>query len=247
MIWLLASSRLRLQKVHRIYCQAYSTTRDESLSSSIRALMRSSAQPVAVITSLLPPIQANPIMPAYVHGATLSSFSTISLDPPLLAFSLQTPSRMGDSLQFKRGDKNGAHFVINILSEAQKEEATGFSKPGLAPFSLGSDWTTTFDINDHDNDIDHPLSQSPFHASDFAMDTEGVSVPVLTNSLGSLACSIVYVLPLKSFDVDQTKAGHDDKSGSELFIAQIHGVESLRSKSTSPLVYWNQQFTSVKQ
>jgi flavin reductase (DIM6/NTAB) family NADH-FMN oxidoreductase RutF len=233
-------------------CSTYSTSADTSLSQSIRALMRASAQPVAVITSLLPPEQLSPSTPStssYVHGATLSSFSTISLDPPLLAFSLQTPSRMADALQVKYKE---AHFVVNILSDKQSDEAAKFSKPGLKPFSLGSDWATQFKIDNHDNGSDHPLSSSPFHASSFANDAQEVPVPVLSNSLGSMACSIVSVLALKDFETRaerDSKSGEEASTGSMLFLAKVHGVEgaTLQGKEEKlPLVYWNQLFTSVK-
>jgi flavin reductase (DIM6/NTAB) family NADH-FMN oxidoreductase RutF len=248
--------RMRILRSYS-YLRTYSTAKDTSLSSSIRALMRSSAQPVAVITSLLPrdPVDATS-SDSYAHGATLSSFSTISLNPPLLAFSLQTPSRMADALQagYENRDK-GAHFVINILSEEQVTDADGFSKPGLVPFSLGSDWTAKSDPDNHDNDIEHPLSASPFHASTFAKDASGESLPVLSNSLGSLACSIVSVLTLKDFETDaeNTSNSQDNNdsqsSGSELFLARIHGVENAAKQSKVerlPLVYWNQTFTTVK-
>lgn len=233
-------------------CRTYPTSASTSLSSSIRALMRASAQPVAVITSLLPPDQLHASPPAspYVHGATLSSFSTISLEPSLLAFSLQTPSRMADALQVKH---KGAHFVINILSDKQQREAAKFAKPGLKPFSLGLHWKKNSKIDKHDTESDHPLSNSPFHASSFAKDALEVPVPVLSDSIGSMACSIVSVLALKDFDAsdEQDNKSRDETStGSVLFLARVHGVEGVNAEEGErgklPLVYWNQQFTSVK-
>ena len=64
-----------------------------TIANSLRNVMRTSAQPVAVITTNLSKINDDESKEQYVHGATLSSFTTVSLDPPLVAFSLRIPSR----------------------------------------------------------------------------------------------------------------------------------------------------------
>src|SRR6266436_4399703 len=78
------------------------------LSQKIRALLRETAQPVAVVTSFMPgiattrphstpsPGSAQPFesIPSTFHGATLSSFTSISMAPHhLVSFSLRGPSR----------------------------------------------------------------------------------------------------------------------------------------------------------
>lgn len=231
--------------------RTYSTEGKQSqLSSSIRALMRSSAQPVAVITTLLPPPHDAPAS-VHAHGATLSSFTTVSLDPPLVAFSLQTPSRLADALlppatSSPAHTASGAHFVVNVLSAGQTVEAAGFSKPGLTPFPLDSAWPSqSLPTGDQDAE-EHPLSLAQFHASQHARDKRGVSVPVLSNSLGSLACSIVSRVALQHLDgVDAARTG-----GSDLFLARVHGVEgaleAAEKEEKLPMVYWDQQFKTVK-
>ena len=86
---------------------------------ALRKLLRETAQPVAVVTSYYPfdgvgvdfeegldglgNIANTTTATASTkkfHGATLSSFSSIALDPyPLIAFSLRIPSRMATSLK----------------------------------------------------------------------------------------------------------------------------------------------------
>ncbi|TFY64656.1 hypothetical protein EVJ58_g2475 [Rhodofomes roseus] len=89
------------------------------------------------------------------HGATLSSFTSIALDPhPLVAFSLRIPSRMATSLSSAHASPPSpnshptptpptnaapayasphlpAQLVINILSAAQPAVAARFARPDL--------------------------------------------------------------------------------------------------------------------
>lgn len=164
-----------------------SHTQDEAgITDRLRALMRSSAQPVVILTSFLAseklqtassPDKSEPLSalsasdslqgPAasasssglFVHGATLSSFVTLSLSPiARVAFSLQLPSRMADaiidnsienarepqldalhgSVPVAPDGRKGAHFVINLLSASQSGIADKFARPGLTPY----DWTS---------------------------------------------------------------------------------------------------------
>jgi len=219
--------------------------------------MRNSAQPVAVITTLLPQHQKVSIRPksSHVHGATLSSFTTVSLDPPLVAFSLRTPSRLADALDSTGNLARGPHFIVNVLSTKQEIEAAGFSKPGLEPFSLESDWTSQEASSGPNNDTKHPLSTAPFHPSTIAKDDSGVFVPVLSNSLGSLACSVVSKVSLKDLeegakDIDIEAGSDSNQGGSELFLARVHGVEYTgkledEGEKRLPMVYWDQKFTSI--
>ncbi|UZJ51308.1 hypothetical protein CBS101457_000628 [Exobasidium rhododendri] len=222
--------------------------------------MRSSAQPVAVITTLLPQQRqqqqlANGEDPtaAYVHGATLSSFTTVSLDPSLVAFSIRTPSRLADALRRTIDESTRRpHFIVNILSSLQGNEASEFAKPGLSPLKLKKNWSE-FDRLHHLGNAKHPLSKAHFFPSKIAKDDDGIPVPVLSDSLGSLACSIVSRLPLKELqlaaDLGEREA-EADVAGSELFIAEVHGVEYGREpvddeQGKLPMVYWDQQFTTV--
>ncbi|KAJ7846288.1 flavin reductase like domain-containing protein [Mycena leptocephala] len=57
------------------------------------------------------------------HGATLSSFTSISMDPPLVSFALRIPSRMAASLNSSPSDSPSDMASI----------ATKFSRPDLHP------------------------------------------------------------------------------------------------------------------
>ncbi|KAK8843359.1 hypothetical protein IAR55_007016 [Kwoniella newhampshirensis] len=65
----------------------------------LREVMRNVAQPVAIAVTSVP--SSSPLHPlARYHGATLTSFTSLTLHPhPLVAFSLRLPSRMADCLR----------------------------------------------------------------------------------------------------------------------------------------------------
>lgn len=134
----------RLQATHR-------------LGEQLRLVMRASAQPVTIITAFLPPPPPSSQSPTIsspsaflapkrtypthapppttptdrtlVHGATLSSFSSVSLDPPRVAFSLRVPSRLADALLHdalvasQSSAPSVPNFVINLLSSSQADVA----------------------------------------------------------------------------------------------------------------------------
>src|SRR5258705_1204485 len=79
-----------------------------SVHACLRQVLRHSAQPVTVLTAPYPPNhrKSNAQNVLLFHGATLSSFSSISLHPlPIVAFSLRLPSRSADSIR-KRDPSN---------------------------------------------------------------------------------------------------------------------------------------------
>ncbi|WVQ81418.1 hypothetical protein IAT38_003542 [Cryptococcus sp. DSM 104549] len=88
-------------------CVSRVPTQSRSLTSStaadpamlLREVMRNVAQPVAVAVASVPPSSPLHGVAAY-HGATLTSFTSLTLHPtPLVAFSLRLPSRMADCLR----------------------------------------------------------------------------------------------------------------------------------------------------
>ncbi|WRT68994.1 uncharacterized protein IL334_005976 [Kwoniella shivajii] len=65
----------------------------------LREVMRNVAQPVAIAVTSIPPTSSLYGKAPY-HGATLTSFTSLTLHPhPLVAFSLRLPSRMADCLR----------------------------------------------------------------------------------------------------------------------------------------------------
>ncbi|KAI8985778.1 flavin reductase like domain-containing protein [Trametes punicea] len=208
----------------RLISTSASTVRDD-----LRALLRETAQPVAVVTALMDPaISQRNQKPNQFHGATLSSFSSISMDPhPLISFSLRIPSRMATSLTSAHSAaSSAAHMVINILSEHQTEVAIRFSRPDLHP--------------------------EPFKSLPLSFTEEGL--PVLDGSVGALSCRLVAASwPLHDLEF-LTSGGREGKSewegkgvASELFIAQVIRIERTLSDGPTarPLLYHRRGYVTT--
>jgi len=59
-----------------------------------------------------------------LHGLTVSSFNSVSLEPPLVLWSLANTAR---SMPVFTG---ASHYIIHVLAEHQQELALRFSRPG---------------------------------------------------------------------------------------------------------------------
>lgn len=208
------------------------TRRLSTLNHALREVLRDSAQSVAIVTSYMPP-ENGVGPPSEFHGATLSSFSSIALDPhPLVAFSLRMPSRMATSLQNADYSKP-SHMVINILSACQASTAIRFANARLHPY--------------------------PFNETRYSLTKDGL--PILHDSLGAISCKLVsFSKPLH--DLDALEAGEGEKKGgkvwagpgvaSELFIARVVRVEEVPTDGvnnplrTLPLIYHRQGYGTVR-
>jgi flavin reductase (DIM6/NTAB) family NADH-FMN oxidoreductase RutF len=60
---------------------------------------------------------------ARIHGLTVSAFSSVSLDPPIVLVCIGLSSRVHPYLEAKPA------FVVNVLSAGQSEISNGFAKP----------------------------------------------------------------------------------------------------------------------
>ncbi|KZT25143.1 hypothetical protein NEOLEDRAFT_1043322, partial [Neolentinus lepideus HHB14362 ss-1] len=190
----------------------------------LRALLRDTAQPVAVVTSRLKDTQNQ------FHGATLSSFSSIAMDPhPLVAFSLRLPSRMATSLK-SVNSVDPAHMVINVLSATQMSTAVAFSRADLY--------------------------SEPFNDAPHALTEEGL--PVLEGALGALSCKMISSWPLHDLEVlvgTKLEAGSEwsgEGIASELFVARVVRVERILdpesdgdSLRTLPLLYHRRTYATT--
>ncbi|KAJ3878464.1 flavin reductase like domain-containing protein [Lentinula edodes] len=220
---------------HIVQRAHFSTTTNNEVKKRLRSLLRESAQPVAVVTSLL---HYNDTSPNDYHGATLSSFSSIALDPyPLVAFSLRIPSRMATSLRSAHPDPP-SDMVVNILSATQAPTAVLFSRPDLHP--------------------------NPFQEVEFTLNREGI--PVLEGCLGALSCKLATNPILlddpgfsgRDFENDSRSGSGDAESEneisppsitSELFIARVTNIERLaldvadtNDPQTMPLLYHRRNY-----
>lgn len=84
------------------------------------------------------------IFAAEFFGMTINSFSSVSLNPPLISFCIDNAS--ANLALFKKNK----YFSLNILSETQQELAGGFATPknskkwGIEPYSLGQNGNPIF-------------------------------------------------------------------------------------------------------
>lgn len=211
-------------------CRTFSTANSsKAVRDDLRCLLRETAQPVAVVTALMPERHnrdhASSSPHARFHGATLSSFSSIAMDPhPLVAFSLRIPSRMATSL--KEAHLHWpSHMVVNILSSTQADLAVKFSRPDL--------------------------HASPFENVSYTLSEEGL--PVLGGSIGALSCQLVTPSwPLHSLD-SLRRGEHPgelvwegDGVASELFVARVTRIEPNSSDvPRTPLLYHRRAYATT--
>ena len=155
------TTRTPTRKVPHVIRHARSTHQDEGpkLKHDLRILLRNVAQPVAVVTTFMRGAAATS---STFHGATLSSFTSIAMDPyPLITFALRIPSRLAVSLASH--DPSSPHMVVNLLSAQQASIAIKFSRADLHP--------------------------QPFDSVAYKLTEEGI--PMLDGSLGALSCKMV--------------------------------------------------------
>ena len=228
--------RIPRTRYHVPHCTTSRSNSTKSIALQItrerfRMLLRETAQPVAVITSFMPDLNLplSPSLPKY-HGATLSSFTSIAMDPhPLISFSLRIPSRMGTTLR-SASRNSKSHLVINILSASQESTAVQFSRPDLYP--------------------------EPFESTPHILNEEGL--PVLEGSLGALSCKLVggswplhELGALDEAGMEDALSKGPDAFVSELFLARVVRVESLPQSGelddtrTLPLLYHRQKYTTT--
>ncbi|KIK93691.1 hypothetical protein PAXRUDRAFT_828703 [Paxillus rubicundulus Ve08.2h10] len=244
-----APRRNTWKDVSRLYTSSDSSV--EETRQHLRELLRETAQSVAVVTSLLPTAESNNPQhphsptprPAY-HGATLSSFTSIALDPlPLVAFSLRVPSRMASALR-TRADKykalTAAHLVINVLSAIQPHLAERFARPDLY--------------------------SRPFEDSEVHWTPSEDGLPIISGALGALSCSLVGPplpltdlrwmgkKPMSDGNVEAQELAGGGGLASELFIARVLRIERVPPPEsdgnddglrTLPLLYHRRQYATV--
>ena len=95
-------------------------------STELRRCLGSFVTGVTVITALDAQGQA--------EGITANSFSSLSLDPPLIVWSLRLSSRSFNTY------KNALHFAVNILAQDQMHISNRFAASGVDRFE-GVDFT----------------------------------------------------------------------------------------------------------
>lgn len=89
-----------------------------------RDLMAGVCAPVTVVTTSVDGVP---------HGATVSSFASLSLDPPLISVAFDRGSTLLRPIQQAR------RFGVNLLGHAQDELATTFARRGVDRFG-SAEW-----------------------------------------------------------------------------------------------------------
>lgn len=216
-------SRSRLARIMRL-----PTT---TTSAAVRSLLRETAQSVAVITArkLLEshaegiPSGTGAVSSSNFHGATLSSFTSVALEPyPIVAFALRKPSRMASCLK-DSPRHGGSHMAINLLSIGQAETAIKFSRPDLHP--------------------------EPFSDLSYGFTKEGL--PILRGILGALSCRLLSCISLDDIpnrDTVEEEENCEGLTSSELFIAKVLDVQYPDDYDGSPklpLLYYRRQYTTT--
>ena len=171
----------------------------------------------------MPPNSSSTSHPFY--GATLSSFTSIAMDPyPLIAFALRMPCRMVSSLDAAQPDE-ASHMVMNLLSAEQASISVKFSRPDLYP--------------------------EPFSSILYSLSKEGL--PIINHSLGAISCKLVLkAIPLHGLELlkgestkEMMKLPLEDCPSSKLFIsAHVTRIESSLSDNgdSLPLLYHRRQY-----
>ncbi|KAL5633163.1 hypothetical protein ACGC1H_003603 [Rhizoctonia solani] len=200
-----------------------STLAHSDVALHLRNLMRSSVQPVTVMTTRLSNAERTH------HGAVLSSFTSVGLYPfPLVAFAIRKPSRLADALHAnKLAQTNSVHGIINILADHQSEISKMFSRPDLFAHPFSS-------IKYCDQE-DMPILEDTIGALSCSIVT---SLPMTGEVLSNFG------LPL----AQSSETAESSSQTSELFLARVVQVLSPQGASNplrKPLVYYQGGYTSI--
>jgi flavin reductase (DIM6/NTAB) family NADH-FMN oxidoreductase RutF len=104
-----------------------SLTKDDKISAAeFRALAALFPSGVTIITRRLPDGRA--------HGMTVSSFTSVSLDPPLILVCIDTGARFTEQIS------RGLPFIVNVLAEDQEDLARRFADKREDDRFAGVNW-----------------------------------------------------------------------------------------------------------
>ncbi|MFI7307001.1 flavin reductase family protein [Micromonospora aurantiaca] len=102
---------------------------------SFRGLLRRQASTVTVVTT--PGLRGNRMRPDLPPaGFTATSFTSVSLDPPLVSVCLGRASSSWPTVE------QAEHVAVHLLASGQQEIAQIFATSGIDRFSAHPGWTT---------------------------------------------------------------------------------------------------------
>ena len=85
---------------------------------ALRRMLQAVASPVVVVT-----VTAG----GETRGATIGSFASVSLDPPLVSFNVTHGTQLHAALEAAEG------FTVHLLADDQGDVATHYARPDLTP------------------------------------------------------------------------------------------------------------------
>ena len=135
------------------------------------------------------------------HGATLSSFTSISLSPPLVSFSLRLPSRLATALQtsFETSSPTSTTTGSLTLDSSRDDPESHPQNPTTPP---GGQRFTVSLLSKPNESLAHTFSQARAEHENMIRDVDmwepdGPSgLPFVKHGLGALGCRVVGWVPL---------------------------------------------------
>lgn len=196
------------------------------------------------------------------HGATLSSFTSLTLHPhPLVAFSLRLPSRMADYLRPDRSPPITSPFPRDFTESPSSTRSPTPVSSSARPSTPGPAVSLTISLLSLAQQflaesLSRPgLDQSPIFASPHF---DGSDPPTVIDCIGSLRCEVVSSVLLRDIcpppaspqlregQGAEDKEGKGELHGSEMFICRVASViPRIREGKDRPLLYWRQRYVGV--
>lgn len=222
-------------------------------------------QPVVVAVT-----KTNASSPAPYHGATLTSFASLSLEPyPLVAFSLRLPSKMADYLRpcsnHTVAPGKGVQIPLNSCDNDCSAPAGARSSNGTASSTetKATPEQSSLPPNPTCPELMVSLLSSTNQPIAEALARPGIDQrpifgrhewddqdpPALKDAVGHLRCQVIHSMPLRAvcdgmanldFEIEKEKA---HLLGSELFICRV--VDSNLGKGKESLVHYQRNYNSV--
>jgi flavin reductase (DIM6/NTAB) family NADH-FMN oxidoreductase RutF len=199
-------------------------------------------QSIAVIVTRIPESAASSSTCRY-HGATLSSFTSLTLHPePLVAFSLRLPSRMADYLRIQNPIQPDLphHADGSNPNSGEADVHPALSSLPILTVSL---------LSSSSEPIAHALARPQTDHSDTftTHDWNTDDPPSIRDSIGCLRCEVVSSVRLGDLARSTgTERAEGQDYGSELFICRVQSVTKGKSEAAGkPLLHWRQKYISV--
>lgn len=220
----------------------HGTRASSAASTSLRKLMRAVAQPIAIITlassSSLSPLPST----THNHGATVSSLTSISLDPALVAFSIKLPSKLGAALTLA-GSATAGNVRVHLLAAGQEPLARAFARQPTRTVDPLDGPTLTVVAERYPPALFEELGRTSLGILECTL-IKSMHLPTLVNECTSPLLSGSSSKGIQDEDEGGKQQGEE---GSELFIVKVERVimneQVLQSEGS--LVYWDHGYRVV--